>query len=442
MKIATRALFSVLIFSVFVTSCSPKFVKATKISDNLGSDDMFSASKELLSSYKENVIVEAVPELPSQLQNETDGLRYILESYLNSTNSLFIGEENKEFLESNLLNNSSPFLPVAAENWEKIVQIIFSFEDSNKQSLKMYILDFVTDDKIERQYAVSGLMKLLSLRYPLSIDGSVTNLQKSEAISDLNDVDEQHQYLIRQAFCLGFTDFSVDKDRLFRPFDPLNNAEAISMLYRVLSNLGLPIMEQAEDTDNEQISAEENLQENTLNTSSIESILLEYDNYKTSLKKSNKTSNKKRLEMLQLSEDIIGISYDEFHTVDRPLTIEKWAKILNQVFGLDTEEIDPYLRFETDGTLPYDIAAISIFKVSEKLVGYGPRDATEKELQDARVAIPQFDTARDTSKFAQMFSSGLLKGLYDIPGFTPQRPVNKTEALLLVKRMTEGFTVK
>ncbi len=445
MKIMGKALLHILIILILTTSCSPKFMKSGEVTYNFDSDNMLSTSEELLSSYKENIVIAAVPEILSPLQNETDGLRYILGSYLNPHNSLFIGENNKEFLESSLLNSQSPYIPVTVENWEKIVQIIFSFEGNEKNFLKKYILDFATEDKIERQYAVSGLMNLLSLKYPLSLGGDNISLQKSEVISDLSDIDEVHRDLIREAFCLGFTDFSVDKDRLFRPSDYLSNGEAVSMLYRILSNLGIPVLEQTEASGEKQISTDEKKpSESDSDSFGIESILLEYNNYKTSLEKSNKASNKKRLEMLLLSEDIIGLSSDELqlHTIDKPLSIEKWAKILEQVFGLNPEMINPYLSFETDGTLPYDIAAISIFKLSEKLVGYDPRDATEKELMDARAAIPQFETARDTSKFAQMFSSGLLEGLYDIPGFTPQRPVNETEALLLVKRMTKGFTLK
>lgn len=443
MKKSIRTLIYVLIFSVSAASCSPKFMRSDGANNNVGIENIYSSSEELLSAYKDNIEVGSVLEITSPLKNETDGLRYILNPYLDFDSTQFIGEENKEILESILLNNQSPYLSIAAEDWERIVQIIFSFDDNGKQALETYINDFAKENRIERQHAVSILMKLLPLRYPIIIDGPVQNLQKSEVISDLNEVDDRYQDLIRQAFCLGFTDFSVDKNRLFRPFDYLSSAEAVSMLYRILSNLGMPVSEQAREPGNEQLPAEDkNLPESTSNAFSIESIFLEYNDYKTTLEKFNKSSDKKRLEMLNLAEDIIGLTYDDFYAVDKPLTIEKWAKILNQVFGLESEEIDPYLCFETDGTLPYDIASISIFKISDKLVGYAPRDATDKELEAAKTAIPQFDTARDINKFAQMFSSGLLEGLYNIPGFTPQRPVNETEALLLVKRIVEGFTFK
>jgi len=444
MKTRGRLLFFLIIILIATTSCSPKFMNPdTGLST--GNEYPYTSSEDLLRSYKVNVETESFAELTSPLEKEAAGLKYILQSYLDIDSEHFIGEDNKEFLESDIIGNQSLFLPITAENWEKAVRIIFSFDDSNDQDLKMYIRDFAKDNKIERQYAVSGLMKLLSLRYSISLGGDAASVQKSEIISDLVDIDDTHQYLVRQAYCMGITDFSVDKDKLFRPFDYLSYGEAVSMLYRVLTNLGLPGSEQANGIIKTQVPVTEpSLPEDSSASGSysVEVILLEYNEYKADLQNSSWAPGKKRLEMLQLAESIIGINLDGLHPIDRPLGIDSWAKILDKVFGLEYEDIDPYLSSSTDGMLPYDIAAISIMKASDKLLGYGPSDAAEHEVEEARAAIPQFDTARDTSKFAQMFSSGLLDGLYTIPGFTPQRPVTEIEALLLVKRIIEGISTR
>lgn len=440
MKIRDSILLSVFIISISAASCSPQSMKSDKNYTAEIENKNFS-TEDLLTSYKANTATETAGKLPSLIEKETDGLRYILQPYLNKDNDLFIGYEDKKFLESNLLDNQYPNLSVPAENLERILQIIFSFNDSDKQVLKMYINQFASVNKIERQYAVYIIMKLLPSKYPVSFDGSSGNLRKSEVISDLDDIDGNCQDLVRQAFCLGFTDFSVEKNLLFRPFDSLNNAETISMLYRILSNLGLPVSNQSEVPDGRQ-KPDENLSENTPIVFSIESILLEYNEYKAALEKSNKSSSKKRLEMLKSAEEIIGKHFSEHHTIDTSLGIIQWEKILSQVFGLESKDIALSLDKETNGALSYDIAAISIMMSSGELIGYDPRDATDKELEEARAAIPQFDTARDTDKFAQMFSSGLLDGLYCIPGFTPQRPVSEIEALLLVKRITEDFKLK
>ena len=47
--------------------------------------------------------------------------------------------------------------------------------------------------------------------------------------------------------------------------------------------------------------------------------------------------------MLKSAEDIFGMNFNEFHAVDKPLDIEEWAQILNQVFGLESTDIDPCL---------------------------------------------------------------------------------------------------
>lgn len=442
MKIRDSILLAIFIISISAASCSPQSMKSDKDQTAETGSKKYS-SKDLLTSYKANAVTETAGRLPSPIEKETDGLRYILEPYFNKDNDLFIGYENKKFLESNLLENQYPYLPVSAENLERILQIIFSFNDSDKQVLKTYINEFSKVDKIERQYAVYIIMKLLPSKYPVYVDGSSCNLQKSEVISDLDDIDGNCQELVRQAFCLGFTDFSVEKNLHFRPFDSLNNAETISMLYRILSNLGLPASNQSEEPGGRQMPADnENLSENAPFAFSIESILLEYNEYKAALEKSNKSSGKKRLDMLKSAEEIIGIHLNKYHTIDTPLDIVQWEKILSQVFGLEPTDFALSLDKETDGALSYDIAAISIMTSSRELLGYDPRDATDKELEEARESIPQFDTARDTDKFAQMFSSGLLDGLYCIPGFTPQRPVSEIEALLIVKRIIEDFKLK
>jgi hypothetical protein len=445
MKIRGGILLIILIVSVSIISCTPKFMKPDR-DQSIGIEINQYSSEELLTAYKKNIEAEAVAELPSPLEKETEGLRYILEPYLNIGSEFYIGEENKKFLEANLLSNESPYLPVTAKDWEKVVRIIFMFNNSenDETAIKLYIRDFAKDDEIERQYAVAGLMKLLTLKYRLSLGEDTLSLQKSEVISDINEIEDKHQVLVREAYCLGFTDFSVDKNKIFRPYDSLNSAEAISMLYRVLSNLGLPGSVQAAEPDGAQLPAndDENLPEIISNAFSVEVILLEYNEYKADLQNSSKSSLKKRLEMLLKAEDIIGIDFSEYYEVDQPLMLEQWAKILDQVFALDPGDIDPYLSFENGGTVSYDIVAISVMSSYKKLVGAEPGDVDEKELEEARAAIPQFDTSKDTGKFAKMFSSGLLEGLYNIPGFTPQRPVSQFEALLLVKRITEQYKMK
>ena len=73
--------------------------------------------------------------------------------------------------------------------------------------------------------------------------------------------------------------------------------------------------------------------------------------------------------------------------------------------------------------------------------GDKPRDATAQEIDLARQAIHQFDTSEDISKFVQLFSSGMLEGIFELPGFTPKRPVNNSEAMLLIMRIVKGLSI-
>ena len=113
-----------------------------------------------------------------------------------------------------------------ATDWERVVRLLLVFDDENCQYVKTNITDYTIDDKIERKYALAGLMNLLALRYPLSLDADNEELQKSIVITDLETIEEKHKLLIRKAYCLGFTDFSVDETRLFRPDAFLNRGEA------------------------------------------------------------------------------------------------------------------------------------------------------------------------------------------------------------------------
>lgn len=431
----------VLNFILISVSCGTKFIELDKVDVP---QIEISDSKELLSSYKENSVQVAVPETLPPLRKEIEGLHYILTPYLDTNSELFIGIENRDFIKNFFLSPEGLYYSISAENWEKVVRILFAFDNKDNKSINDNVLKYSNEGKIKRQHAVAGLMNLLSLRYPIEYEAGRANLQKSSIIADLDDVEEKYQILIQNAFCLGFTDITLDNSngssKTFRPDEYLNRGEAISMLYRIFSNLGLPITETTEDPENIDMPNESSdLPEHSGKVHSVETMLEEYNNYINKISNKRDNSNDKlRLAMLKKTEEIIDLDY-AFQINNTPLSIEKWIEILQEVFGLDPEEISTYICYETDGTIPYDIAAIAIFS-NQKILGQDSlKTAKDKDIKDARAIIPQFDTARDINKFALLFSSGLLEGLYQVPGFTPQRPVSNTEILLLVKRIVEGM---
>ncbi len=424
---------------LFIVSCSPKTILLDDESDGEKYDITISSNSELLYSYKKNSATITAEEYSSPLKKELDGLRYILSPYISVGNNLFIGSDNKEFIENYFINPDISNLAMPASDWERVVRLLLAFDDKNCSSIKTYITDYAVEDKIERKYALAGLMNLLALRYSLSLDTDNEELQKSIIITDIETVEEEHKLLISKAFSLGFTDFSVDESRLFRPNAYLNRGEAISMFYRIFTNLGLPSTKQEDpiiisDTVNsfEDTSSLNQTQE----AFCVEDTINEYYDYKNSLLKSKKTADKTKLEMLHRAEEVLDVDKNT-HFSKNTLDINTWIYILSEVFKIENEQLRACIPYNK--ILTYDIVAISIFEFSNLTGEEEPRDADEKELIAAREAIPQFDTAEDIRKFARVFSSGLLEGIYKMPGFTPKRPVNNAEAMLLIMRIVKGL---
>jgi hypothetical protein len=387
-----------------------------------------------------------LPDPVSPLENEISGLKHILTPRFDPNSPNYIGDENKDYLQKILLEPENTQEPIPVSDWERIIRILFSLSDGEEPDIDSGNADQLNKGTIERQYAISSLMKLLSESRPYLIKDYSESVKKSELIMDINEIKEENQIFIRQAYCLGLTDYTVDSDKLFRPEESLNSGEAISILFRTLANLKLADPATSEEPTVETVpavlfSSGQTSSPEASEGSSVENLVQEYKKYLEDLKKLKNSDAEKKLNLLNRAENIVNID-PIGEIINETLSLDQWRQILHEVFGIGYERIDPYQAFETNGTLPYDIAAITIFKLSEQFGGYETRDAAEEELEKAREAIPQFDTARDISKFAQMFSSGLLDGLYQIPGFTPQRPVNRSEALLIIKRMIEDTKFK
>lgn len=442
-KFPTLILVFVIINILFTVSCRPNPMPLDEISVDLEADVKVSDNTELLLSHKDTSADEKIEEFSTPLKNELEGLKYVLTPYLSSDNVFFVGSENKDFIENYFLNPDDTNLSISTADWKRIVKILLVFDDKYNSSLTKYISNFAADEKIERQYAVSGLMNLLSIRYSLPLEIESEDMQKSNIINDLDDVDEKHKSLICKAFRLGFTDFTVEEYRLFRPSVYLSRGEAISMFYRIFSNLGLPINEHSDTLYYETgpcVHEEVSTPDQSHEAYSIENIYNEYQDYKSSLEKSKSSANRKRVEMLNLAEEILRTHTDSQISKDT-LSIDEWIDILDQVFEIDSDKVKALIPCQTDRALTFDIVAISIFEFSYLMGGDKPRDATAQEIDLARQAIHQFDTSEDISKFVQLFSSGMLEGIFELPGFTPKRPVNNSEAMLLIMRIVKGLSI-
>ncbi|NLX63316.1 MAG: hypothetical protein GX022_00835 [Clostridiaceae bacterium] len=422
---------------LFIVSCG---TETTILNTRSGNEaDNISSKDQLLSAYKNNSSIVMIEEYTSPLKKELEGLRYVLSPYLSDENDLFIGYDNREYIENYFLNPDTSNLSMSAADWERTIRILFAFDDKDFSFVKTNITDYIFEDKITREYALAGLMNLLAIRYSVSLEPDDEDTKKSFVITDLDRIGEENKALVSKAFRLGFTDYSVDKSRSFRPDDFLNRGEAISMFYRIFTNLGLPISKQDEPDADANIQEDKDTLNQTHKAYSIEDILSEYGDYRESLKKSKKKADKTKLEMLNRAERILNIDYDSDNS-NVNMDINTWIYILTEVFETDSQQIKSSVIYGKDKTLTYDIVAISIFDF-QNLTGNNTGNVSEEELTAAREAIPQFETAKDIDSFARMYSSGMLEGICKIPGFTPKRPVNYSEALLLIMRIVKGLSI-
>lgn len=104
--------------------------------------------------------------------------------------------------------------------------------------LKMYVYGLASGDVMRREDAAGGLVKLLTLKY---IKGNSTSaeLEHSRVLSDLGDVSDRQRVPVQVAFCEGILDATVKN--LFRPKDALTNAEAVSILSKVIKKYGIDL---------------------------------------------------------------------------------------------------------------------------------------------------------------------------------------------------------
>lgn len=418
----------IILFALSAISCSFKISEINDVLKNDSNDTSHFIELKKSPNKSEQTYSGFVS--PS-VNNELDGLNFNLTPYFTLDNALYLGQENIDYLNTVLLTSDNYDIPFSIYDWEKCIRLFFMFDKKDNELVKRHVTNYAKDNIIERQHAASGLLNLLSLRYPISMEGDSEIIEKSNIISDFNEIDNRHQNFVRLAYCYGITDYTVDMDRLFRPFDPLKKSEVISMFYRVFINFGIPV-KVAKEEENQTLITGSVKELSAQDAFSNETLVNEYQEYLLTLNKSNKSRSKEKIVLLSKAESIISFTLKDV-TESEPVSIEQWQQILHEVFGLNKEKVSAHTTFEGAETLTYDIAAISIFK----FYGFQSKKATTKEIEIAQQTIHQFDTARDTDILAQMLSSGLLDGLSEIPGFTPQRPVDKLEVLIIVKRIIE-----
>lgn len=243
-------------------------------------------------------------------------------------------------------------------------------------------------------------MKLLSLTI-VKASWDSREVDAAKAFTDLSEADDRQNGLIRIAYRDGLID-SGTKDR-FRPKEKLTNAEAISLMYKVMqvykSGKPIPMLSV------EHWSAPE-----------VKSLL-----------------EKHRFSFKELQEIKTGI------LEDKPIPIELWHSLVSSVVGFSpekgTREAGYTLGLARDGRILRGEAAAGLMKL------WGPsRDATKEEREAAAKAFADYSQAFDLSKLALAYNLGVVKGTGS--SFEPRRELTCAEALVMLSRIHGRVIVK
>jgi hypothetical protein len=124
--------------------------------------------------------------------------------------------------------------PIDIGNWVTMIKMGVQLPKGKEDDLiKGYVYDLAPmyAQHLNRETAVGGLMKLLS--FSIVGSGNYKQLDASKDFLDFKDIKEMQQGLVQTAYWDGLLDSATTTH--FRPKDNLTNAEAISIMAKVMS---------------------------------------------------------------------------------------------------------------------------------------------------------------------------------------------------------------
>jgi hypothetical protein len=273
----------------------------------------------------------------------------------------------------NVLEQTKLNSPILLDDWATALMMATALPEEDRETwINMYVYDLGQGMEITRENAVGGMVKLLTGSY---IKGSWTGeeLQSARALLDDREINEKQRSLVEIAYVLGILDDTVQGT--FRPKDILTNAEAISMMDKVMGKLAysMPV-----------------LPENHWLTDELEAA------YQSGM----------------LPKPILKVlrrSFRDPMNADRNIPVDVWHEMLLtglQVPANIRENVSMYsLAFNQDGGILRDRAVVGITKL-----GKHPRSATIREKINADRAFSDYNDAFDPDKMAVAYGDGLLDG--------------------------------
>ncbi|UKS28329.1 hypothetical protein LOZ80_05165 [Paenibacillus sp. HWE-109] len=273
----------------------------------------------------------------------------------------------------NVLDGTKLNNPIVLDDWATALKMATALPEKDSEAwIKMYVHELGQGTEITREHAVGGMVKLLIGSF---IKGSWSGeeLKPAKALQDYQDISDNLRGLVEIAYIQGVLDATV-QDK-FRPNDKLTNAEAISMMFRVMGKLAynMPI-----------------LPANHWLTEELEAAY---------------QSGKLPKPMLK----VLRRSFQDPMNTDRNIPVGLWHEML--LSGLPVpayirEKASVYtLAYNQDGGILRDRAVVGVTKL-----GKNPRSATLEEKINAEKAFTDYRDAFDSDKIAVAYGDGLLEG--------------------------------
>ncbi|MDI6705291.1 MAG: S-layer homology domain-containing protein [Bacillota bacterium] len=334
-----------------------------------------------------------------------------------------ISEEDKNSIREIVFNEDYLNQPIKVEHWAVLLDAVLGIPDEDREKLlRMYVYNLATEDEITREDAVGGMVKLLTMQY-LKGDYSYEELEAAKDLKDLDTASDRQDTLVRIAYCAGLLDTKTTD--YFRPRERLTAAEAISMLYRVVTKYGITYNDTGKvEVQKPDIPVDKDIQVNWVD--------VRIQQYRDKLQKN--------LVKLKTAESILldGRIGNDDSLLSTAVTVEKWREALRYTLEIDDDDILDYytIGLVEGNTVPRDIAAAGMVKLLHCTGAVKGRDASEQELLEAAAAFTDYNDAFDISKLAIAYSEGLIKG-YPDRTFRPKQALTNGEALILMLNIME-----
>ncbi len=329
-------------------------------------------------------------------------------------NNDLVSEADKDIIRREIFSEENLDKDIHIDYWALLLRETMRLNNKDKTKLlDIYVYGLATGEKIKREDAVGGMVKLLTLEH---LSGQINNedLKGAQALKDIGRISEIHSVLVQKAFAEGILDSTVNDS--VRPNDILTVAEAISMLYRVMEKYNIDL--------------NENVKNNGIKTMEQHWVNLEIDYILKAFPE--------KVTKLERIQNIIEESKEyDFNTY---ISIDKWNELLFYIYDSEHTKYDrSILEIYTYGMakgkyITRNNAIAGMLKISGILGILELRDATDEEIANTTLRFKDYKDITDKSKVSQAVAIGLING-YEDNSLKPEQYITKGEAVAIIIRI-------